>query len=69
MDNSVMRSKTAAPKKLALKNPIPMIAIAKYFLSDDAPGLTKKSNEPTPKNGWTRSPVQKSQNAKPPRIM
>ena len=44
-----------------------MIATAEYFLSEDAPGLTKKSKEPTPGNSWTRSPVQKSHNAKPPR--
>ena len=67
MDNSVTRSKTAALKKLALKNTMPMIATAEYFLFEDAPGLTKKSKEPTPRNGWTRSPVQKSHNAKPPR--
>ena len=46
---------------------MPMIATAEYFLSEDAPGLTKKSKEPPPRNRWTRNPVQKSQNAKPPR--
>ena len=46
---------------------MPMIATAESFLFEDAPGLTKKSKEPPPRNGWTRSPVQKSQNAKPPR--